>query len=109
MASGETGHASGKYVGNGTAQDIALPFAPKIIEIINLTDNVIAKKNKEQADGVHTQIATDGTISQIASGGISIPDQEAVPEPPSDFWKFSVGDNAGVNTEDSVCLWNAWE
>jgi len=109
MASGETGHVTGKYTGNGTSQDIALSFAPKIVVVMNVTDNIIAIKSKQQANGKHTQIAAAGTISQIATGGISIPDQQPVPAPAGDSWKFSVGDNAGVNAADKECLFMAWE
>ena len=116
MASGETGHATGKYTGTGAAKDVALPFAPKIVIIVNLTDSIIGIKTDKQPAANHTQIAANGTISQITSEGVTIPDPPgtatlpptAAPLP-ADIWKFSLGTNAGVNGSAKDCMYMAWE
>lgn len=109
MASGETGHATGKYTGTGAAQDVALPFAPKIVIIVNRTDSIVAIKSNMQPAENHTQIAQNGAITQITTEGVTIPEPQAVPVAAGENNKFSLGTNAGVNAADKDCMYMAWE
>ena len=109
MGSGVNATATGKYAGTGAAQDVKLPFAPKAVLIVNLTDSIVAIKSNRQADENHTQIAQNGAITQVTTEGITIPETEAATKAAlADFAKFSLGTDAGVNASGKDCMFIAF-
>jgi len=102
MASG-TNMKSGQYVGDGAARDIPLPFNPSYVKITSPTEVAVTEQTAEMADGESLQtVYSDGTnpatIGNLASGGITL-----------GAGKFSIGDDANINTADSVYVWVAFE
>lgn len=119
MGSGNREIGTGRYAGTGAAKHINLQIVPKVVIVLNETDDIVAIKNNKQAAGVHTQIAKNGAITQITSEGITIPDP-APGLPFNDytdedsvlhegFAKFSLGTNAGVNGSGKECSYMAFE
>ena len=111
MASGANQVSTGNYTGTGVAQDIALPFAPKVVIVINKTSNIISVKTKEMAGDSNTKIITDGTISTQAADGLTIPDQ--VPAGGgvglAAVAKFNAGSDDSVNKDDDELTYIAFE
>lgn len=100
MASG-TNSITGQYVGDGAARDIPLPFNPSYVRIVSVTENAITEQTKELEDGNSLQavLADVSAISLLDTGeGITL-----------GVGKFSIGDNANINTADSVYTWLAIE
>lgn len=108
MGSGNREVATGRYTGTGAAKNVALSFAPKVVIIINETDKIVSIKNNRQPVANHTQIAANGTITQITTEGVTIP-EPASGDAHSAFAKFSLGTNAGVNGSAKECSYMAFE
>ena len=98
MSSGVGMMKSGGYVGTGVALDVALPFNPKYVKIISVTEDAITEMTDEMEPDTGVQITGATVVARLSADGITLGEG-----------KFSVGVDANINTDASDYIWIAWE
>lgn len=98
MGSGVSMQKSGGYFGTGVALDVPLPFNPKYVKIISVTENAITEMTAEMADATGVQITGATVVARLTADGITLGEG-----------KFTVGVDANINTADSDYIWIAGE
>lgn len=87
---------SGTVTGTGAALDVATPFDPAVVMLVNETQGVLAVKMPGQT-GATALTQKAGATTAAAAASITL-----------DTGKFTLGTNADVNTAADVIRWTAW-
>ena len=92
----------GKIIGSGAAINVPLGFAPRVVEIINVTNPSKHNWHSGMGDGYDLQ-ETNGAMSLVTSAGISAYAGSASAAP-----GFTIGTNSVLNTAADVLYFKAF-
>ena len=106
---GEGRTAVGQIPGTGADIDIALPFTPRYVRLVNRDGLAAAEHFCGMASGTAVKTITAGTMSLVAApNGVTLHEQFELDDP-APARGFRIGADADLNVTDEEIFWFAAE